>query len=295
MKTLPLPAVLLAALAAAPAFAATPIDETRALDPRGSIEVSNVKGRIEVRVWDRPEVRITGSLGDGVERLQIEGDRRNLEVKVRYPRNSSRSGPTTLVLDVPQLAELEIDGVAVDIDVQGVAGRSLDIESVSGDIVTVGAPREASIESVSGNLRLNLNSHKLELESVSGNIALRGRIGGEIAAETVSGDIRIDTRGEPLQRLATSSVSGNASYTGGLAEGGRISAESVSGNIRLALPAALSAKVHGESFSGDLRAPGVRIDRPRFGPGSSFEHTWGSGAGEIRMETFSGNAELVLE
>src|SRR5690606_40853134 len=102
------------------------------------------------------------------------------KVMVRYTRNSSRSGPTTLDLDVPQLAELEIDGVAVDIDVQGVAGRSLDIESVSGDIVTVGAPREASIESVSGNLRLNLNSHKLELESVSGNIALRGRIGAEI-------------------------------------------------------------------------------------------------------------------
>src|SRR5690606_29737866 len=212
VKTLPLPAVLLAALAAAPAFAATPIDETRALDPRGSIEVSNVKGRIEVRAWDRPEVRITGSLGDGVERLQIEGDRRSLEVKVRYPHNSSGSGPTTLVLDVPQLAELEIDGVAVDIDVQGVAGRSLEIDSVSGDIVAVGAPREASIESVSGNLRLNLNSHKLELESRSDNIPLRGRIGGEIAAETVSGDIRIDTRGEPLQRLATSSVSGNASY-----------------------------------------------------------------------------------
>ena len=295
MKTPSLPVVLLAALAAAPAFAATPIDETRALDPRGSIEVSNVKGRIEVRAWDRPEVRITGSLGDGVERLQIEGDRRSLEVKVRYPHNSSGSGPTTLVLDVPQLAELEIDGVAVDIDVQGVAGRSLEIDSVSGDIVVVGAPREASIESVSGNLRLNLNSHKLELESVSGNIVLRGRIGGEISAETVSGDIRIDTRGEPLRRLATSSVSGNASYTGGLAEGGRISAESVSGNIRLALPATLSAQVRGESFSGDLRAPGVRIDRPRFGPGSSFEHTWGSGAGEIRMETFSGNAELVLE
>lgn len=295
MNSLPLSLALLSALAIAPAFAATPIDETRALDPRGSIDVSNLKGRIQVRAWDKPEVRITGSLGDGVERLQIEGDRRNLEVKVRYPRGSNRAEPTTLILDVPQLAELEIDGVAVDIDVQGMAGDSLDIESVSGDIVAVGAPRQADIGSVSGSLRLNLNSHKVDLESVSGNIALRGRISGEIAAETVSGDIRIDTRGEPARRLDTSSVSGNASYVGGLAAGGRITVESVSGDIRLTLPKSLSAQVHGESFSGGLSAPGAHIDKPRYGPGASFEHTYGSGDGEVRMETFSGRAELVLE
>ncbi|MGY1409072.1 MULTISPECIES: DUF4097 family beta strand repeat-containing protein [unclassified Luteimonas] len=295
MKTLPLSLALLSALCIAPAFAATPINETRALDPRGSIDVSNLKGRIQVRAWDKPEVRITGSLGDGVERLQIEGDRNSLEVKVRYPRSSNRAEATTLILDVPQMAVLEIDGVAVDIDVQGVAGSSLDIESVSGSIVAVGAPREADISSVSGNLQLNLNSHKVDVESVSGNIALRGRISGEIKAETVSGDIRVDTRGEPARRLDTSSVSGSASYVGGLAEGGRISAESVSGDIRLTLPKSLSARVHGESFSGGLSAPGAAIDKPRYGPGSSFEHTYGNGAGEIRMETFSGRAELVLE
>ncbi|MGJ4731189.1 DUF4097 family beta strand repeat-containing protein [Luteimonas sp. SDU101] len=295
MKTLPLSFAVLAALSIAPAFAATPINETRPLDPRGSIDVSNLKGRIEVRAWDKPEVRITGSLGDGVERLQIEGDQRSLDVQVRYPRGSNRAEPTTLILDVPRLAELEIDGVAVDIDVQGVAGSSLDIESVSGDIVAVGAPRQADISSVSGNLQLNLNSEKVEVESVSGNIALRGRISNEVSAETVSGDIRIDSRGEPMRKLDTSSVSGNASYVGGLAAGGRISAESVSGSIRLSLPKALSARVHGESFSGGLSAPGAQIDQPRYGPGASFEHTYGNGDGEIRMETFSGSAELVLE
>ena len=295
MKTLPLTTALLACIALAPAFAATPIDETRALDPRGSLEVSNVKGRIEVRAWDRPEVRISGSLGDGVERLQIEGDQRNLEVKVRYPRNSRNTEPTTLVLDVPRQVDLEIDSVAAEIDVSGVAGSGLDIESVSGNVVAVGAPRAASISSVSGDLRLNLNSRKVNVESVSGRIDLRGRLGGEISAETVSGDIHIDSRGEALRRLSSSSVSGDAHYTGALAEGGRISAESVSGDIRLALPKSLSARVHGESFSGDLAAPGASIDRPKYGPGASFEHSYGSGKGEIRMETFSGDAELVLE
>ena len=292
----PLPLLAIALLAAlAPAFAATPIDERRDLDTQGRIEVSNLKGRVQVRAWDRPEVRITGSLGAGVERLQIEGDRRSLEVKVRYPRDSNRAEPSTLVIDVPLLAEVEVDGVSTDIDVQGVAGRKLVIGSVSGGVVAVGAPRKADITSVSGDLRLNLNSQDVDVESVSGSISLRGRINGEIAAETVSGDIRIDTRGEPARRLDTSSVSGNASYAGALAPGGRINVESVSGNIRLSLPRGLSARVRGESFSGRLSAPQARIDRPRYGPGASFEHTYGEGAGEVRIETFSGNAELALE
>ncbi|TDK21534.1 hypothetical protein E2F46_14975 [Luteimonas aestuarii] len=289
-------AALLAAITlAAPAFAATPIDETRPLDARGSVEISNVKGRIEVRAWDRQEVRVTGSLGDGVERLEISGDRRGLEVKVRYPRNSRNAGPTTLVVDVPRQADIEIDGVAVTIDVNGVAGDNLDIESVSGSITAVGAPRNAKISSVSGGVRLNLNSDSVDVESVSGSISLRGRITGQVEAETVSGRIDIDTRGEQVQRMSTSSVSGSAELRTGLAQGGRISAESVSGSIRITAPRSLSANVRGESFSGRLSAPGASISKPKYGPGSSFEHRYGSGDGEINIETFSGSAELRLE
>ncbi|QSX74981.1 hypothetical protein HIV01_017900 [Lysobacter arenosi] len=39
----------LAVLAANSALAATPINETRPLDPRGTVEVENVKGRVDVR------------------------------------------------------------------------------------------------------------------------------------------------------------------------------------------------------------------------------------------------------
>lgn len=288
-------ALIAATAIALPAVAATPIDETRPLDARGSIEISNVKGRIEVRAWDREEVRIGGSLGDGVERLQIDGDRRSLEVKVRYPRNSRNAGPTTLVLDVPRQANVEIDGVAATIDVNGVAGDKLDIESVSGSVIAVGAPREAKVTSVSGNLRLSLNSTTVQAESVSGGISLRGRIADSVKAETVSGSIGIDTREERIRSVSTSSVSGGADIRTGLASGGRIEAESVSGSIRVTAPRSLSANVRGESFSGRLSAPGVSISKPKYGPGSSFEHRYGNGDGEIRMETFSGSAELRLE
>lgn len=286
--------VLLASLCL-PAWAATPIAETRPLDARGSIEIENLKGRIEVRTWDRAEVRIGGSLGDGVERLHIEGGGSRLSVKVQYPRNSRNTEPTTLILDVPRLANLEIESVSADVAVNGIAGRTLEIESVSGQVQAVGAPGRAQVETVSGDQRLTLNSDSVEAESVSGRVTVHGRIGSRLQVETVSGDIAADSRGERLQRVASSSVSGDASIRTGLAEGGRLSAESVSGNIRVTLPADLSARVSGESFSGQLRAPGARINKARYGPGADFEHRYGQGNGEVRLETFSGNAELVLK
>lgn len=290
--------LILLLLAAPPlaALASTPINETRPLDPDGKVEIANLKGSIQVRTWDKPQVRITGSLGRGVEKLEIGAGGSELEIKVRYPRQASdASEPTDLVVDVPTLASLEIDGVAVGISVIGTAGRSLEIRSVSGDVTVAGAPRKADIESVSGDLELTLNSGDVEMNSVSGSVRLRGRLDGEIGAETVSGNITVDSRGERLRQVSSSSVSGNSTLKVGLAEGGSIKVESVSGNIKVVTPKTLSATVNAESFSGHLRAPGATIEKPRFGPGSSFEHRYGAGSGEIRMETFSGSAELLLQ
>ena len=290
--------------AASQALAATPINETRPLDPDGRVEIENLKGRIEVRAWDRPEVKIEGSLGEGVEKLEITGDRNRLAVRVKYPRGGSgrgflsgtdRSEPTILRLMVPLRASLEIDAVSADIDVNGVASSLLSIDSVSGDITVAAAPRRAQLESVSGDLRLTLNSGQVGVESVSGDVQLRGRLDGELKVETVSGDIVVDTMGSSVRRYAGSSVSGDMRIDTALAAGGRLMVDSVSGDLDLQLPGTLSARVQGESFSGTLAAPGATINRPRHGPGSSFEHRYGAGEGEIRIETFSGDAKLRLK
>ncbi|HTM70073.1 MAG TPA: DUF4097 family beta strand repeat-containing protein [Luteimonas sp.] len=291
---------LCAGLASAPLYAGTPINETRPLDPRGRIEIDNMKGRIQVRAWDRNEVRVTGTLGDGVEKLVVDGDRGNLEVRVEYPKRmgswrNDRTGPTDLMLMVPLQASLDIESVSADIDVDGVAPDEIDVDTVSGNVTIAAAPRQASIESVSGDLVLTLNSREAKTESVSGDIVLKGRLDGEVHAETVSGDITIDSRGQRVRRLSTGTVSGDADVRVGLADGGEIKSETVSGEIKLRLPKALSARVSGETFSGDLDAPNAKIHSEDFGPGKTMEASYGNGAGEIRMESFSGDAILVLE
>ena len=46
------------------------------------------------------------------------------------------------------------------------------------------------------------------------------------------------------------------------------------------------------SVSGHLLAPGAKIQREEFGSVSSFNARYGQGEGEIRLDTFSGDAEL---
>ena len=295
MRTLLIRSTLaLACLAALPAFAGTPIDQTRPLDPRGRVEIENLKGRVEVRAWDRQEVKVTGTLGDGVQKFSIDGDKHNLRIEVKYPSRAGKTEPTVLIVQVPTLVDLEVETVSADIDVHGIASRELSLESVSGDIVAVGAPREARIESVSGDVRLTLNSQDVSVDTVSGELVLQGRLNGEVSLETVSGNLRMDSLGERLRRMSAGTVSGDMDLKMALADGGEIRMESVSGDLLLRLPRDLSAECSGESFSGDLSAPGARIQREEFGPGSSFQTRYGAGKGNVRMETFSGDATLRL-
>ena len=285
----------LACVAAFPALAATPIDQSRPLDPRGRVEIDNLKGRVEVRAWDRSEVKITGSLGAGVEKFLVDGDKGALRIEVKYPNRSNNAEPTVLIVQVPLQAELEVSTVSADIAVHGVAPRELSLESVSGDIVANGAPRRASVESVSGDVALTFNSGDVEANAVSGDLVLNGRLNGEVSVETVSGNLRVDSRGERLRRLSASTVSGDVELKLALAPNGEVSMESVSGDLTLVAPRDLSAQVSGESFSGDLSAPGAQIEREEFGPGSSFHARYGAGKGEVRIETFSGDATLRLQ
>lgn len=283
--------------------AATPVNETRALDARGRVEVQNVKGSIEVRAWNRNEVKIEGMLGEGVEKLEIEGGGHRLQVRVKYPsRNGllrfgdgNRSGASTLRLMVPLRADLDLQGVAADITAWGVAPASLSIENVSGKTTVAGAPEEIEVNSVSGGVDLTINRAKVQVESVSGDVRISGRLGDEVRLETVSGDIDLRSVDTALERLDGSSVSGDMRLATRLAPRARVRLESVSGDIGLTLPRNASAELRAESFSGTLRAPGATVERPSHGPGSSLRQRYGNGDAEVSIETFSGDAELRLD
>src|SRR5256885_894295 len=144
-------AVLLAV--SLPSFADEPIDESRQLNIDAAISVKNTAGVIQVQTWDKKMLSLTGRLGDGVEKLIIEGDAARLRIEVKLPRNAHNVEDTELLLRVPAGVSLDLDSVSADVEVQGTRGP-IKVNSVSGGIkLLVGSPA-IQAQTVSGDLRL---------------------------------------------------------------------------------------------------------------------------------------------
>ncbi len=296
------PLVLSVLLAPGLASAGTPINETREVDATARIEVSNVKGAVNVSAWDRNEVAISGSLGDGAKRLAIDGGRGSLSIRVEGPDKSKGSfwgsdtsmQETVLDLKVPRAAALEIGVVSAEVAVNDTAGGNVQVDSVSGRmrLVSVQSPR-LRLESVSGDIDFQGRSEDASVETVSGDVSARG-VGGRTRAETVSGSMRISA-GSPFKQFDANSVSGDMEVTGALAPGGRVEIETMSGDVRLNLPAAVSARITAESFSGTLRTDFGTVRKPERGPGTSLDASAGSGDGEISVDSFSGDVTIRKE
>ena len=257
---------LLCALAE-PGYAGTAINGNAAINPDGRLEVHNVRGRVQIRTWDKNQVDVHGTLGEGSQ-FDISGAGADVVVRIKNSDKGSwswwgNSGPredTLLEIMVPKGISPEVHSVSADVDIAGLDGsRTVNVETVSGDVL------------------------------------LNGRLKGQVHGETVSGQLSIDSSGEALRRLSTSTVSGDTTIHAALSDGGEIKSDTVSGDLRLRLPKSLNARVSAESFSGELRAPGAKIQKEEFGPGSSFEQRYGSGSGEIQLESFSGDTTLDLE
>lgn len=278
--------------------AARPIDQTVAVDADARIDVSNIKGSVTVVVWDRDEVAISGTLGDGSKGLTVEGGGSHLTVRVEPPEKSgwfswgadSRMGETTLRLSVPRRAELEIEVVSASVDVDGTAGRRLSVESVSGALRLAGQPGECDLSSVSGRIEVGGCRERLDVESVSGNVRVR-ESGGELEFETVSGDIDVET--VRYRKLSAGTVSGTIAIRGELDPDGRVEIESMSGDVALQIGADASVDLHAETFSGRIRSDFGTVKSEDHGPGRSLDTKIGSGGARVRIETFSGGIAIT--
>jgi hypothetical protein len=291
-----LAAALALALAAGAASAAQPIDQRRAAAADARVEVSNVRGRVDVRAWDRNEVEVKGSLGEG-SKLALTGSEAHVVVKVESESDSfswwGGNGPkedTELTISVPRAAVLDVDTVSADIDVQGIAGaRELEVESVSGDQRVRADADRVELASVSGDVDLESTARTLSVETVSGDIEARG-ISGRIDAESVSG--RIDLEAPRVDDLSAATVSGDVELRTGAVGTGRIKVESMSGEVDLLLPANVSARIEAESFSGSITSAFGEVEEEEHGPGSSLSTTAGKGDAQITLESFSGDVTL---
>ncbi len=256
------------------------MNQTLAADANGTVAINTVAGSVTVLAGARSEVVVTGTLGNGVERLDVErqGARVDIRVVLRRTVNSmpGRHSWARLVIAVPPGSALDIATVSADVTSNGTGG-AIDVRSVGGDVRIAGEPQAA------GRVRVN---------TVSGDVRVQ-RIGGSLEAGSVSGDIRADVAS--LQSARLRSTSGDIALDGRLATTSQVELETVSGDVSVAATAEAGIAVDAASFSGDITAcfP-AQIVGPtsRRNPGKRLEARVGAGSARLKAKTLSGDISL---
>ncbi len=295
--------VVLTGLLATVSFTASPsataasavVNEHRAVDPHGVVEIVDTDGKLSVQGWDKAEVEVTGSLGSEADRLDITETAGRVTIRVvgkgGFLHWVTGSAKTQLSIKVPAGASLVGKLTSADLTVGGVAGNQ-EIQSVSGDL-SLAAASDVRVRTVSGDVRVTAatTSHVIAVSTVSGDATLNGG-SGELTFESVSGDAHV--KAGTLSRVALKSVSGDMDVSMGLTADGHVDGESVSGSITLHFVGALPpADYEASTISGDLSTcTGRKGARDDHNPSSRLAFREGAATGRVRLTTKSGDIRL---
>jgi DUF4097 and DUF4098 domain-containing protein YvlB len=268
------------------------IERKIAADAAGEVVISNVSGQIDVRGWDRNEVQVTGHLGRGVERLDLETSGGRTVVKVVLPRGSSHDGDADIEVSVPKGSSVEVAAVSADVSSRGVLGTQR-LKSVSGEVTADIAGDESEVRSVSGDVTVRGTGKSLSLRvsSVSGSLDITNTA-GKLDVVTVSGDARVQVVDASEVRGRT--TSGTLEVGGKLTRDGRVDVEGVSGDItlRVSAPGGFSTEI--ESFSGDIDGClAENVERvSKYGPGVRLNTRTAEAGARVRAKTLSGDIDI---
>ena len=136
------------------------------------------------------------------------------------------SGDARLTINVPRNSSITTEGASSSYVITGVEGKvdattmsgdlklnggsgKVELESVSGDVTVVGASGKLDLASVSGDVRAKVDAMRFEASSVSGNIEASIGKSERIQLQSVSGDIDLDVDFVNGGELDADTVSGD--------------------------------------------------------------------------------------
>jgi DUF4097 and DUF4098 domain-containing protein YvlB len=290
-KTMKRAALVLAAVLAGASglVAQTSVDQKRPAAPDAKVSIENMSGSVKVTGWDRAEVQVKGTLGDGAE-LAFDGSERQLGIEVEAEHGNPMGIKSDLEVFVPAGSSVSVEGFQATISVAGVTG-SVSAETVNGSITQSGAAKDVHLESVNGAIEVTKATGRLQAEAVNGTVTVRDA-SGDLEASTVNGKLLVT--GGSFDRAKLESVAGGVHFEAGLTPRATLGVESVSGTVDLLLPAGLGAEFSVSTFSGDiLNELGPAAEKTsRWTPEKELSFTTGSGGARITVETLSGAVHI---
>ena len=288
-------------LACGPPGGAAPqqqISQGGSVDADAEIEIYNVAGSILVTGWDRDEVRVSGTLGEGTDRLEFENDGSQVEITVVVERQRRRNperrvGESHLEIMVPRNATLDIEAMASSITVTEVGG-AVRMQTSAGHITFTGDSAEIEADNSAGDIEVSTTSNVAEIdaENMAGNVFVQVG-GGDVSANTVTGSVRVV--GGTLREGDFESTSGTIYFEGAIAGDGELDFTNFNGNIDLLIPEGTAASFDITTYAGSIETEfgfqGQRVEQ--FSPEQEAEFTLGDGAdASVSIEAFGGSVTI---
>jgi DUF4097 and DUF4098 domain-containing protein YvlB len=255
------------------------------------LEVELLRGEVVVRTWDRNEVRIQATHPES-RYLEIDRSGETISLELETERGLGLSGTVSFDLTVPRAFDLNVEGMAVSVDIEGTEGQ-VDVTTIHGPIHVRGGRGAIDLESVNGEIIVEGAEGTLDVTGVAGGVSILD-CSGEISAESVGGSLTME--GIRSRDVEAGTVGGTLRYDGSIESGGRYTFGSHGGEIWLFLPPGMDARLDATSLVGriDVDYPGAPAEatRPERGiPGlreTELSFTSGQGGARIEVETFGG-------
>ncbi len=279
-------------------------EKTVSLAKDGKVTLGNITGSIDVKSWDKAEVKIdatkisrASTLAEAKENaslveIVVEKEGSTLRIKTEYPENRKRGKSLDVSvkfsLIIPAEASAKINSVTGNVDLEKIGG-AVKANIVTGDIVVKKADKGVDCETVTGQIELQNITGDAFMETVTGKITA-SQIRGSIKANVVTGRIELSEVSE-ASIVDANTVTGSVIYDGKINREGRYTLNTHSGRIEMTLPADSGFDLEAETFSGgietdfDIKISG-KISKKR------ISGVVNKGGPLVKLSTFSGDIYL---
>ncbi len=269
-------------------------EQSYAVAGTARLSVRNIRGTVTIQSADSAsdEPAIVRVLA--VKRAAT-GDAERTQVAIEQLADGAVSAETRIA----DRHGFGIEPCVVDYTISAPRSCSVQVKSVSGDVVVQGFAGEFSVESVSGGVSLADLTGPLKLKSVSGGIAGRA-LAGPVEVDTVSGHVTFSESN--LSAIEAKTVSGTVAAHTPLSQG-PYRFKSMSGDAELVVPPETRCAVEVNSLSGGMQTtlPVARQQRSgrnwRAALGGDIESprvTLDSLSGNLRVRAPGGGTETAL-
>lgn len=275
--------VLLSALAfplALWAVGPTREEKTFETTPNPRISLSNLKGQVVVRGWDKARVHVawtnlspqTVEVDPESAPAQGPAEKIHLTTHALDAKATGTDGTVDYTLEVPVASTVEIRNPQGSVRVEKLQGDTW-VESVGATVSVTEVAGHLAARSVGGDIEIIRPSGRVEASSITGNLHFVSSTGSEIRGNTTSGKII---------------------YEGDFIPGADYMLSAYSGDVEVFCPPAASFELSAKTVRGRLEnALSLRPKRHLAFPMSSgLFGTHNTGAATLNLTSFSGTIRI---